>query len=218
MSTLTASSAWKALELHYKEIAPVHMRDQFASDPHRFSRFSLRWNDFLVDYSKNRINDKTMSLLFDLAREVRLKEWTEKMFTGEEVNSTEQRPVLHIALRNRSNTPILVDGVDVMPSVNKVLQHMREFCETIRNGRWTGYTGQPITDIVNVAGDHGFSVVATRRHIARAIDNERTYKLPQDLYSSTPPAEVLRDIGHFKSGVSELDLRTCFNSAVFVRN
>ena len=75
-----------------------------------------------------------------------------------------------------------------------------------------------ITDIVNVAGDHGFSVVATRRHIARAVDNERTYKLAQDLYASTPPAEVLRDIGHFKSGISELDLRTCFNSAVFVRN
>jgi glucose-6-phosphate isomerase len=150
MSKLTASSAWKALELHHKEIAPVHLRELFASDPQRFNRFSIRWNDFLVDYSKNRINETTMSLLFDLAREVRLKEWTEKMFTGEEVNSTEQRSVLHIALRNRSNTPILVDGADVMPSVNKVLHHMRDFCETIRSGRWTGYTGQPITDVVNI--------------------------------------------------------------------
>jgi len=150
MSKLTSSSAWKALERHHKEIAPVHLRELFASDPQRFSKFSLCWNDFLVDYSKNRINETTMSLLFDLAREVRVKEWTEKMFTGKEVNSTEQRSVLHIALRNRSNTPILVEGADVMPSVNKVLHHMREFCETIRSGQWTGYTGRPITDIVNI--------------------------------------------------------------------
>jgi glucose-6-phosphate isomerase len=150
MPKLTASPAWKALENHHKEIAPVHLRELFASDPKRFNKFSLRWNDFLVDYSKNRINEKTMSLLFDLAREVRLKERAEKMFTGEKINSTEQRSVLHIALRNRSNTPILVDGTDVMPAVNKVLHHMREFCETIRSGRWTGYTGQPITDIVNI--------------------------------------------------------------------
>lgn len=150
MSKLTASSAWKALELHHKELAPAHMRDLFASDPGRFSKFSVHWNDFLVDYSKNRINEKTMSLLFDLAREVRVKEWTEKMFTGEKINSTEHRPVLHIALRNRSNTPILVDGTDVMPSVNKVLRHMREFSDSVRNGLWTGYAGQPITDVVNI--------------------------------------------------------------------
>ncbi|MGA3245030.1 MAG: glucose-6-phosphate isomerase [Bacteroidota bacterium] len=150
MSTLTASSAWKALELHHKEMASVHMRELFAADPQRFSKFSMHWNDFLIDYSKNRISEKTMSLLFDLAREVRVKEWTEKMFTGERINSTEHRSVLHVALRNRSNTPILVDGTDVMPSVNKVLQHMREFSESVRNGLWTGYTGQPITDVVNI--------------------------------------------------------------------
>lgn len=150
MSTLTASSAWKALELHHKEMAPVHMRELFASDPQRFSKLSMRWNDFLIDYSKNRISEKTMSLLFGLAREVRVKEWTEKMFTGEKINSTEHRSVLHVALRNRSNTPILVDGTDVMPSVNRVLQHMREFSESVRSGQWTGYTGQPITDVVNI--------------------------------------------------------------------
>ena len=150
MSTLTASPVWKALERHQREIASLHLRELFASDPQRFNKFSVRWNDFLVDYSKNRINDKTVSLLFGLACEARLKEWTERMFTGEKVNSTEQRSVLHIALRSRSNSPILVDGADVMPSVNKVLQQMREFCETIRSGRWTGYTGQPITDVVNI--------------------------------------------------------------------
>lgn len=150
MPNLTQSAAWKALEQHQREIAPLHMRDLFASDPQRFEKFSLRWNDFLIDYSKNRISETTMSLLFDLARETNLKGWIEKMFTGEKINSTEQRSVLHGALRNRSNTPILVDGQDVMPSVNRVLNHMREFTETVRSGKWTGYTGQPITDVVNI--------------------------------------------------------------------
>lgn len=150
MSKLTQSAAWKALEQHQKEIAPHHMREMFASDPHRFEKFSIRWNDFLIDYSKNRIAEKTMSLLFDLAREADLKGWTEKMFNGDKINSTEQRSVLHVALRNRSNMPIVVDGADVMPSVNKVLAHMREFTQTIRSGAWRGYTAQPIADIVNI--------------------------------------------------------------------
>ncbi|MDP2886790.1 MAG: glucose-6-phosphate isomerase [Ignavibacteria bacterium] len=150
MPNLTQSAAWKALEQHQQEIAPLHMRDLFASDPQRFMKFSLRWNDFLIDYSKNRISETTMSLLFDLSRESDLKGWIEKMFTGERINSTEQRSVLHAALRNRSNTPILVDGKDVMPSVNRVLDHMREFTETVRTGTWIGYTGRPITDVVNI--------------------------------------------------------------------
>jgi glucose-6-phosphate isomerase len=150
MSNLTQSSAWKALEQHQQEMASQHMRTMFASDPHRFEKFSVRWNDFLLDYSKNRISERTMSLLFDLAREADLRTRTEQMFTGEKINSTEHRSVLHIALRNRSNTPIIVDGADVMPSVNKVLDHMRDFTEQVRSGAWKGYTGQPITDIVNI--------------------------------------------------------------------
>jgi glucose-6-phosphate isomerase len=150
MPNLTQSDAWKALEQHQQEIAPLQMRDLFASDLQRFMKFSLRWNDFLIDYSKNRISETTMSLLFDLSRETDLKGWIEKMFTGERINSTEQRSVLHAALRNRSNTPILVDGKDVMPSVNRVLDHMREFTETVRTGTWIGYTGRPITDVVNI--------------------------------------------------------------------
>ncbi|MBF8294875.1 MAG: glucose-6-phosphate isomerase [Bacteroidetes bacterium] len=150
MPNLTQSAAWKALEQHQQEIAPLQMRDLFASDLQRFMKFSLRWNDFLIDYSKNRISETTMSLLFDLSRETDLKGWIEKMFTGERINSTEQRSVLHAALRNRSNTPILVDGKDVMPSVNRVLDHMREFTETVRTGTWIGYTGRPITDVVNI--------------------------------------------------------------------
>src|SRR5262245_38471491 len=150
MTKPTQREAWKALEAHHKEIANVHLRDLFKQDPQRFDKLSLRFNDILLDFSKNRITDKTMSLLFELARQSDLKGWTEKMFTGEKINTTENRAVLHVALRNRSNRPILVDGKDVMPEVNAVLAHMREFSEAIRSGAWKGYTGHPITDVVNI--------------------------------------------------------------------
>ena len=150
MAPLNSSQAWKALEAHQKEIAPMHMRELFAADPHRFEKFSIRWNDFLVDYSKNRITDRTMSLLFALAREAKLNEWIERMFSGEKINVTEHRAVLHVALRNRSNSPVIVDGTDVMPEVNKVLQHMRDFTDSVRSGAWKGFTGLPITDVVNI--------------------------------------------------------------------
>src|SRR5947209_3184874 len=150
MSIPTQLPAWKALETHYKEIAPLQMRDLFRQDPKRFEKFSLRFNDILFDFSKNRITGQTLSLLFDLARQADLKGWTEKMFTGQKINTTEDRAVLHVALRNRSNRPILVDGKDVMPEVNAVLKHMREFSESVRGGRWTGYTGKPISDVVNI--------------------------------------------------------------------
>ena len=150
MSALTDSPAWRALQAHQREIAPLHMRDLFNGDPRRFEKLSLQWNDFLVDYSKNRITEKTMTLLFDLARSADIKGWTEKMFNGEKINSTEHRAVLHVALRNRSNKPIIVDGSDVMPGINKVLDHIREFSESVRSGSWKGHTGQPITDIVNI--------------------------------------------------------------------
>src|SRR6516165_9248954 len=142
--------AWQSLQQHYEEMKSVHMRDLFKQDPQRFDKFSLRWNDILLDFSKNRITDKTLSLLHDLARESDLKGWTEKMFTGQKINTTEDRAVLHVALRNRSNKPSLVDGRDVMPEVNAVLAHMREFTEAVRSGAWKGYTGKPITDVVNI--------------------------------------------------------------------
>jgi len=146
----TELAAWKALEAHHKEIAPVHLRDLFRQDPQRFEKFSLRFQDILLDYSKNRITDRTMSLLFDLARQADLGGWIEKMFTGQKINTTEDRAVLHIALRNRSNRPILVDGQDVMPAVNAVLKHMRQWTEAIRSGSWKGYSGKAITDVVNI--------------------------------------------------------------------
>ena len=126
------------------------MRDLFTADPARFEKFSLRMNDLLLDYSKNRITEETMKLLFGLARQARVETWRDRMFRGEKINITEGRPVLHVALRNRSNRPITVDGVDVMPSVNAVLNHMRAFSTAVRTGTWRGYTGRAITDVVNI--------------------------------------------------------------------
>src|SRR5512139_3063003 len=143
--------AWQALQKHQREMAEVHMRDLFARDPQRFERFSLRLGDILLDYSKNRITEETMTLLLDLARQANVAGKIEAMFTGEKYNNTEKRAVLHVALRNRSNRPIFAaGGVDVMPEVNRVLAHMRAFSEDVRAGKWTGYTGKTITDVVNI--------------------------------------------------------------------
>ncbi len=142
--------AWKALQEHYVSIAPQQMKDLFQADPGRFEKFSRKFDDILLDFSKNRINDQTFKLLLELAKEAKLTEWTDKMFSGERINTTEDRAVLHIALRNRSNRPIMVDGKDVMPEVNKVLKQMRAFCEAVRSGKWLGYTGKAITDVVNI--------------------------------------------------------------------
>ncbi len=150
MSKLTALPAWQALQLHFQEIKDHHMRDLFAADPQRFDRFSLTFNDILFDFSKHRMTGKTLKLLTDLAQQCRLEEKIARMFSGAKINATEQRAVLHIALRNRSNRPILVDGRDVMPQVNRVLDKMRRFTEQVRNGNWQGATGKPIRHIVNI--------------------------------------------------------------------
>src|SRR6266550_600207 len=150
MSKLTDSPAWKALKDHHKTISGKHMRDLFKEDSGRFDKFSLKFEDLLFDFSKNRVTEETMRLLRGLAKQADLKGWTERMFNGEKINTTEDRAVLHIALRNRSNRPILVDGKDVMPEVNAGLKHMRELNEAVRSGAWTGYTGKRITDVVNI--------------------------------------------------------------------
>jgi len=150
VTALSNSTAWRALADHHARFAQVHMRTLFAQDPMRVQRFSLRFQDILLDYSKNRINEETMRLLRALAVEADVGGWAERMFRGEKINVTENRAVLHVALRNRSNRPILVDGKDVMPGVNAVLAHMRQFSESVRSGEWRGFTGQPIRDVVNI--------------------------------------------------------------------
>lgn len=150
MSRLEKTTAWKALVQHQREIANVQMRDLFASNPNRFAQYSLRLGEILFDFSKNRITHSTLPLLFDLARQADLAAWIEAMFCGEKINLTEERAVLHVALRNRSNLPIYVDGQDVMPEVNRVLVKMRRFSEEVRSGTWKGYTGKTITDVINI--------------------------------------------------------------------
>jgi glucose-6-phosphate isomerase len=146
----TKTKFWKKLKEHYKVMKNRRMRDLFDRDPDRFSRFSARFGDITVDYSKNIITRETLRLLLGLARECRLKEAIEKMFTGDEINETERRAVLHVALRNRSNTPIHVNGSDVMPEVNAVLGQMKRFSDAVISGSWKGYTGKAITDVVNI--------------------------------------------------------------------
>ncbi|WP_113636759.1 glucose-6-phosphate isomerase [Nubsella zeaxanthinifaciens] len=146
----TTTKAYQYLADHYIDINQTDMKSLFAEDPERFNKFSILFEDILVDYSKNRITDETMALLVQLAKECKLDEAIKAMFSGEKINETEGREVLHIALRNQSNTPIFADGKDVMPEVNAVLAKMEKFSNAIISGEWKGYTGKEITDVVNI--------------------------------------------------------------------
>ena len=146
----TKTLAWKELEMHAHEMQQRHMKDLFAQDPERFTTFSQQIEDLLVDYSKNIITQETLELLYRLAEDCGVKEATEKMFTGEVINGTEERAVLHVALRNRKGSPIMVDGKDVMPEVNDVLDRMKAFTRKVLDGQHTGYTGKPLTQVVNI--------------------------------------------------------------------
>ncbi len=150
MSKLTQSEIWNNLQSHKSEIEKTSIKEMFENDPKRFEKFSVKFNDILLDFSKNRINEESMKLLFELAEFADVKSWTEKMFTGEKINNTEDRAVLHAALRNRSERKIFVDGEDVMPKIREVLDHMKEFSEQVRSGEWKGYTNKKITDVVNI--------------------------------------------------------------------
>ena len=147
----TNTQAWKALEAHQSQLAHTTIADLFKQEQNRFNDYSLTFeNQILVDFSKNKINQETLKLLRQLAKESALDESINAMFTGEKINRTENRAVLHTALRNRSNTPVYVDGKDVMPEVNAVLAKMRSFCDRVISGEWKGYTGKAITDVVNI--------------------------------------------------------------------
>jgi len=146
----TQTDSWQELSRHFEKTASVQMRDLFADDPDRFEKFSLSFDDILVDFSKNRITEETLRLLVQLAADLDVGEAIDAMFTGEKINETENRSVLHTALRNRESLPVFVDGKDVMPEVNAVLEKMRSFSERVISGDWTGYSGKKITDIVNI--------------------------------------------------------------------
>ncbi|MBS3952221.1 MAG: glucose-6-phosphate isomerase [Methylomicrobium sp.] len=150
MPSPTRSPAWKALQNHYSSLQNFQLREAFASNPRRFNELSIQFNDILFDFSKNLITPTTLDLLVELAIDSNLTEKTEAMFSGQKINHTEQRAVLHTALRNRSNHPVYVENQDVMPKINAVLKQMRHFTDEVRSGKWLGYTGKRITDVVNI--------------------------------------------------------------------
>jgi glucose-6-phosphate isomerase len=197
MSKLKHCKAWAELSTHYQQLRELHMRDMFHGDAERFGKFSLEDDGLLLDYSKNRITEATLQLLFALARERDVQEWAQRMFSGEKINFTEQRAVLHTALRNRSNTPVIVDGEDVMPLVNAVLARMRVFTQRVRSGEWQGYTGKPISDVVNIGiggSDLGPVMVTEallpyggplRVHFVSNVDGSQIHDVLQVLHPDT---------------------------------
>ena len=146
----TETSAWSKLKSHYEKTKNIQLKDQFQEDPKRFEKFSITFRDMLVDYSKNRVDEKTMELLFQLADEVKLDEAKKQMFAGDKINMTEDRAVLHVALRNRSGSPIKFEGKDVMPDINDVLSKIEKFTAKLHAGKLLGHTGKPINTIVNI--------------------------------------------------------------------
>src|SRR5690606_2638922 len=178
---------------HYITINEKSLKELFLEDPARFEKFSLQLGDILLDYSKNRITDQTVALLVQLAKECKLEEAIKAMFSGEKINMTEGRQVLHTALRNQSTAPVLVAGEDVMPKVNAVLAHMQEFTEQILSGAWKGYNGKAITDVVNdgIGGSDLGPVMVTEAH--------KAYKTHLDMHfvsnvDGTHMAETLKGL------------------------
>ena len=142
--------SWKALEKHHAEIGGRHLRDLFAEDPDRGERLRAEAAGLYLDYSKNRITDETLQLLFELARECQLEQRRDLMFAGAPINTSEHRSVLHVALRMPKGSSLVVDGVDVVAQVREVLDRMADFAQRVRSGRWKGHTGKPIRNVINV--------------------------------------------------------------------
>ncbi len=194
MTGITDLAAWHELAAHHADLEGTSTRDLFDEDPDRFRDFSLEAAGLFLDYSKNRLTRETVKRLLDFARDSGVEVMRERMFTGERINTTEDRAVLHVALRNRANRPIHVDGEDVMPAVNDVLARMRRFSERVRSGDWTGHTGRPITDVVNIGiggSDLGPAMVV------RALDPYTRADLRPHFVSNvdgTHLAEVLRRV------------------------
>ena len=197
MSTVysfTHAPAWKELEKHARNKHSLCLRDVFQADPDRASRFSMAAGDIFLDYSKNLITAETLRMLFDLADQSPLDRMRKAMFAGEKINFTENRAVLHVALRNRSNTPVLVDGVDVMPEVNGVLARMRLFSNKVRTGQWKGHTGKRIKTIVNIGiGGSDLGPVMAYEALKAYSDRELAVRFVSNI-DGTHLAEVVRDL------------------------
>ncbi|MGM0424565.1 MAG: glucose-6-phosphate isomerase [Thermodesulfobacteriota bacterium] len=198
MSRPTQTRSWQELRNHFQEIRELHLREMFEKDPERFSRFSLQAGPVFLDYSKNRIDKTALELLFALAREMGLQERVQAMFSGERINTTEDRSVLHVALRGRPNQPIFVQGQDVMPEVNQVLDRMQAFVSQVRDGQWKGWTGKPVHDVVNLG--IGGSDLGPRM-ATKALSGYTRSDLRVHFVSNVDPA-------HLENTLSKLDPET----------
>ncbi|SHH54204.1 glucose-6-phosphate isomerase [Jatrophihabitans endophyticus] len=191
---LTERPAWAALRAHHAEVGGRHLRELFADDPDRGTRLTLEAAGIYLDYSKNRITDETLRLLLQLAEESGLRERIDAMFAGEKINTTEDRAVLHVALRAPSGTRITVDGVDVVPAVHEVLGRMAEFAERIRSGRWIGHTGKPIRTIVNIGiGGSDLGPVMAYEALRHYSHRDLTFRFVSNV-DGTDFAEATRDL------------------------
>jgi glucose-6-phosphate isomerase len=191
---LRARPAWQALESHHKEISAAHIRDLFAADPSRGERLTAEGAGLYLDYSKNRITAETIALLVQLAEESRLQERIEAMFRGERINTTEQRSVLHVALRTPRGESLVVDGVDVVAEVNDVLDRMSAFADRVRSGEWQGHTGKAIRNVVNIGiGGSDLGPVMAYEALRHYSRRDMTFRFVSNV-DSTDFAEATRDL------------------------
>jgi glucose-6-phosphate isomerase len=194
ITPLTKRKAWKALTAHYKKISRVHLRKLFADDPKRGERLTLEAAGIFLDYSKHRINDQTIKLLLQLADESRLRERIDAMFSGEKINITENRAVLHVALRAPKGSSIIVDGENVVPGVHAVLDKMSSFCDRVRSGAWKGHTGKRIRNIINIGiGGSDLGPVMAYEALKSYSDRSLTFRFVSNV-DGTDFAEAVRDI------------------------
>ena len=194
ITPLTKRKAWKALSAHYKKISKVHLRKLFADDPKRGERLTLEAAGIFLDYSKHRINDQTLKLLLQLADESRLRERIDAMFSGEKINITEKRAVLHVALRAPKGSSIIVDGENVVPGVHAVLDKMSTFCDRVRSGEWKGHTGKRIRNIINIGiGGSDLGPVMAYEALKSYSDRSITFRFVSNV-DGTDFAEAVRDI------------------------
>jgi glucose-6-phosphate isomerase len=191
---LRQRSAWQALERHHAQIAGQHLRDLFAGDPGRGERLTAQAADLYLDYSKNRVTDETMALLMDLARESGVAERRDAMFRGEHINVSENRAVLHVALRMPRDASLVVDGEDVVAQVHEVLDRMKDFAERVRSGKWTGFTGKPIRNIINVGiGGSDLGPVMAYEALRHYSRRDLTFRFVSNV-DSTDFVEATRDL------------------------
>lgn len=193
-ATVRDRAAWKALEAHYQEVRKLHLRELFAADPARGERLTAEAVGIYLDYSKNRITDETLGLLLELARESGLRERIDAMFRGERINVTENRPVLHVALRAPKGASIVVDGVNVVPLVHAVLDKMSNFCARLREGMWKGYTGKPIRNVVNIGiGGSDLGPAMGYEALRHYSERRMTFRFVSNV-DGTDFAEAVRDL------------------------